>query len=271
MTESSARSTPAPRPALGRSLAEGLVGGYDLDGPRVRLGLVWFAVLLAGIALGSLALGLALAAVAGAAGSQTAAAWRRVGRRPNQIVAGVGALVLPLSAVVGTAALGFAVIAVAVAALATAGVDRRRRFPWLAEAGLTVQCAVPVGLATASLVLIRHLEIGAVIALVLLVCAYDVGDFLVGTGATTPVEGPIAGIVAVLVVTFAIGVFAIPPFEMASAWVFGGMAAALCPLGQVVATAILPAPDARVPALRRVDSLLLVGPLWTWALWEFLH
>ncbi len=102
-------------------------------------------------------------------------------------------------------------------------------------------------------------------------CAYDVGDFLVGTGANTPIEGPIAGIVAVLVVTFAIGVFAFPPFDMASAWVFGGMAAALCPLGQVVATAILPSADARAPALRRVDSLLLVGPLWTWALWGFLH
>ena len=160
---------------------------------------------------------------------------------------------------------------VVVAALAFAGTDPRRRLPLLADAGLTVQCAVPVGLAGASLVVIRHLEIGAAISLVLLVCAYDVGDFLVGTGANSSLEGPVAGIVAVLVVTFAIGVFAIPPFEMASAWVFGGMAAALCPLGQVVATAILPSPDARVPALRRVDSLLLVGPLWTWALWGFLH
>jgi hypothetical protein len=271
MTETSARSRPASRQSLSRSLARGLVGGYDLDGPRVRLGLVWVVVLVGAVALGAWAVCLVLAAVTGAAGSQTAAAWRRVGRRPNRIVAGVGALALPLAAVVGTATLGLAIVVVVFAALALAGVDQRRRLSMLADAGLTVQCAVPVGLAGASLVLIRQLEIGAAMSLVLLVCAYDVGDFLVGTGANTPIEGPIAGIVAVLVVTFAVGVFAIPPFDMASAWVFGGMAAALCPLGQVVATAILPAPDARVPALRRVDSLLLVGPLWTWALWGFVH
>ena len=271
MSGTSSPSPPVPRPALSRSLARGLVGGYDLDGPRVRLGLLWVVVLIAATALGSAALGLALAVVAGAAGSQTAAAWRRAGRRPNQIVAGLGALALPLAAIVGTAMAGLAVVVVVAAALALAASDRRRRLPVLADAGLTVQCAVPVGLALASMVLIRDLEIGAVICLVLLVCAYDVGDFLVGTGASTAIEGPIAGMVAVLVVTFAIGVFAIPPFDMASAWVFGGMAAALCPLGQVVATAIVPLPDARVPALRRVDSLLLVAPLWTWALWGFLH
>ena len=70
-----------------------------------------------------------------------------------------------------------------------------------------------------------------------------------------------------LVVTFAIGVFAFPPFDWASAWVFGGMAAAMCPLGQVLATAMLPTAESRAPSLRRVDSLLLVGPLWAWALW----
>jgi hypothetical protein len=261
----------APRPGLAQSLARGLVGGYDLDGPRVRLGLLWFVVLIGTVALGGWALGLVLAAVAGAAGSQTAAAWRGAGRRPNQLVAGLGALALPLAAAVGTATLGLAVVVVSVAAVVLASGDPRRRLPVLADAGLTVQCAVPVGLAGAALVVVQRLEIGAAFSLVLLICAYDVGDFLVGTGSSSPVEGPISGIVAVLVVAFAIAVFAFPPFDFASAWVFGGMAAALCPLGQVVATAIVPSPDARTPALRRVDSLLLVGPLWAFALWSYLH
>jgi hypothetical protein len=211
-----------------------------------------------------------LALVCGAAASQSAAAWRHVGRRPHQIAAGLTGLGLPLAAAVGTGMLGLAALVAATAAVATAAADTRRRFPVLADAGLTLQCGFLIGLAGAAFVVIRHLEIGAAVSLLLLLCAYDVGDFLVGTGASTPVEGPIAGIAAVVVVTFAIAVFAFPPFDTASAWVFGGMAAALCPLGQVAATAVLPAPDARVPALRRVDSLLLVAPLWAVALWSYI-
>jgi len=263
---------PPPRSSrLARSLAAGLVGGYDLEGPRVRLGLLWLVVLLVAVALGDGAVGLVMAVVCGAAASQSAAAWRRVGRRPNQIVAGLAGLALPMAAVVGTGALGLAAVVVAVASVAMAASDRRRRFPLLADAGLTLQCGYLVGLAGASFVIIHRLESWAAVALVLLLCAYDVGDFLVGTGAGTPFEGPVAGMAAVVVVTFAVGVFAFPPFDMASAWVFGGMAAALCPLGQVLATALLPDPDARVPALRRVDSLLIVGPLWAWALWSYLR
>ena len=186
------------------------------------------------------------------------------------MVAGLTGLGLPLAAAVGTGALGLASLVAALAAVVAAAVDGRRRSTVLADAGLTLRCGYLAGLAGASLVVIARLEIGAAVSLVLLVCAYDVGDFLVGTGASTPVEGPIAGIVAVVVVTFTIGVFSIPPFDLGSAWVFGGMAAALCPLGQVVATAVLPAADARAPSLRRIDSLLLVAPLWACALWSYL-
>ena len=260
----------APSPGLARSLASSLVGGYDLDGPRVRLGLLWFVVMLTAVVLGSWAVAVVLALVCGAAASQSAAAWRQAVRRPHQVVAGLSGVALPLAAAVGTGMLGLVAIVAAAAALLAAATDGRRRSPLIADAGLTLQCGYVVGLAGASFVIIRHLEIGAAVSLLLLLCAYDVGDFLVGTGANTPVEGPVAGIAAVVVVTFAIGVFAFPPFDMGSAWVFGGMAAALCPLGQVVATALLPSPDARVPALRRVDSLLLVGPLWACGLWSYL-
>ena len=267
--------TPAGRssgrsPGLARSLTSSLVGGYDLDGPRVRLGLLWFVVMLAAVIVGAWAVGVVLALVCGAAASQTAAAWRHAGRRPHQVVAGLSGLALPLAAVIGTGMLGLVCLVAAVAAVVVAATDGRRRYPVVADAGLTLQCGFVIGLAGASFVVIRHLEIGAAISLLLLLCAYDVGDFLVGTGASTSVEGPIAGIVAVVVVTFSIGVFAFPPFDMGSAWAFGGMAAALCPLGQVAATAMLPAPDARVPALRRVDSLLLVAPLWAVGLWSYL-
>ena len=135
-----------PRESFARSLASGLVGGYDVEGPRVRLGLLWLASLIGAIVLGGWALGLLMGLVAGAAGSQSAAAWRRVGRRPHQIVAGLTGLLMPLAAALGTGALGAYGVAV-VAALAGAATDRRRRASVLADAGLTLRCGFVVGLA----------------------------------------------------------------------------------------------------------------------------
>jgi hypothetical protein len=272
-----ARATQPARPAarpqpvgIGRSLAEGLVGGYDVAGPRIRLGLLWAVALLVALALGAWPLAVVLALVAGAAGAQTGAAWRYVGGRANRPVAGLTALVMPLAAAAGTALFGLVAVAAVGVALLAALADRGRRRSVFADAGLTLRCGYPVGLAAGSLVVIRHLEIGAAVSLVLLVFAYDLGDFLVGTDAGSPVEGPIAGIVAAMVVAFALGVFAVPPFALASALTFGGLAAALFPLGQLTATEVLPAADARAPALRRLDSLVLAAPFWMALLWRFL-
>jgi hypothetical protein len=41
-----------------------------------------------------------------------------------------------------------------------------------------------------------------------------------------------------------------------------GVAALCCPVGQWIASAVLPRADAKVPALRRLDTLLLLGPVW---------
>jgi molybdopterin converting factor small subunit len=264
------KRTRGARPeGLARSLTDGLVGGYDTDGPRVRLGVLWAVVLLVALFVGSWPFAVVLALVAGAAGSQTAAAWRRVGDRANPVVAGLTGLALPLAAALGTASLGLAAIVVALVAVLCAVVDRGRRRTIWADGGLTLRCGYPVGLAAGALVVIRHIEIGAAVSLVLLVFAYDLGDFVVGTEAGSPVEGPIAGIVAALVIAFTLGVFAVPPFGLSSALVFGGLAAALFPLGQLTATEMLPAADARAPALRRLDSLILVAPLWMALLWRF--
>ena len=54
----------------------------------------------------------------------------------------------------------------------------------------------------------------------------------------------------------------VPPFDGGAVFVFGGFAALLCPLGQVVASALLPRAGTPAPALRRLDSLLLLGPAW---------
>jgi hypothetical protein len=250
--------------------AERLVTGYDLDGPRVRLGVAWFIVALVAAVAGMVAVALLFGVVAGVAGLQISAAWRRAGYRTNQLLAGIGALVLGLSATLGIAMAGLVAVGFAVAALVAAVASPRRGLPPLVAAGITVRSGFFVGLAAASAVLIARTDAAALVTLIVLVSGFEVGDHLVGTGAANPAEGPVAGILAVIVLTFAVSVFEFRPFEWGSAWVFGGLAAALAPLGRFVAPVLLPGPSTRVPALRRLDSYLLVTPVWTWMLWGYL-
>lgn len=247
-----------------------LVSGYDLDGPRVRMGVLWFAVALGAAIVGTVAVALLFGLVAGAAALQTVAAWRHVRRRPSRLVAGGGAVVLALAATLGIALTGLATLGMVAGAIAAAVVDPRRRDAPVVTAGFTLRSGFLVGLAAASAVFLSRTDTAALITLIVLVSAYEMGDYLVGTGASTPIEGPVAGIAAVLVLTFAVAVFEFAPFESGPAWVFGGLAAALAPLGRFVAPVLAPSADARVPALRRIDSYLLVAPVWAWMLWGYL-
>jgi hypothetical protein len=54
----------------------------------------------------------------------------------------------------------------------------------------------------------------------------------------------------------------LPPFGEQDIVAFGILAAVLCPLGQLFGSVILPRADAPASALRRLDSLLLLGPAW---------
>jgi hypothetical protein len=248
---------------------ERIVSGYDLDGPRVRLGVAWFVLALSSAWVGMVAVAVLFGIVAAVAALQTSAAWRRVGLRSNQLVAGIGAFVVVLAATLGIAFTGLALILFALAAVVVAYVQPGR-VPPLPRAAITIRCGYFVALAAASAVLIDRTDAAALITLVVLVSGYEVGDFLVGTGASNPVEGPVAGIAAVIVLTFAVSVFEFPPFDSGSAWVFGGLVAVLAPLGRFAAPILLPGPDARVPAMRRLDSYLLVTPVWAWMLWGYL-
>jgi hypothetical protein len=95
----------------------------------------------------------------------------------------------------------------------------------------------------------------------LLVAAYDVGDFLVGTGAGTTWEGPAAGIAAAAVVGFATTVVAPPPLVEDGSATLALVVAMLAPLGPPLASVLVG--DGRQPAryVRRLDSLLLAGPV----------
>jgi len=276
VSRSGARSA-APTGADGHptgptSWVERVVAGHTRPGHRGRWGVAWFAIACAALAVGPVAIAVVFALVAGVAGLQTAAAWGR-GRRAAQLVAGVGAAALPLAAVAGTGLLGLASILFGVVALVVglrARPARGRRVAPLALAGIALRSGWWLGFGAACAVVVGRTDRFALLILLVLVSAYEVGDYLVGTGAGTPVEGPIAGVVAVAVLTFTLSVFQLGPFDTQAAWVFGGLAAVLTPLGPMVASTFVPTASAGGPALRRLDSWILVAPAWMWMLWNYL-
>lgn len=237
---------------------------YDVNGPRVRLGVVWFAAVAVGLKVGPGGVAAVYAAAAGLAGWQTVAAWKATRLDAHRWVAAGGAGVLPLAAMVSTQLLGGAILALAIVAVAVTLVepgqaDRRRV---LAAAGLTVQSSLFVGLAGASMVLAIRLDIAAAVVLAVFVAAYEVGDFVVGSGAGNVWEGPAAGIAAIAALSLCAAVLRVAPFDGIDVWTFAALAALACPLGQVAASVLLPAAAAPAPALRRLDSLLVLGPGW---------
>src|SRR3546814_5338995 len=102
-----------------------------------------------------------------------------------------------LGACLGAGGAGVALLVGVAAAYVVATGDRRSPNPALTDAGWTLQCGVPLGLVAMSIVLLARLDQGSAIALLLLVSAYETGDFLVGSGARNPYEGPAAGASAI--------------------------------------------------------------------------
>ena len=237
---------------------------YDVAGPRVRLGVLWFVVAVLSIRFGRLPTALVFGSVAAVAALQTVRTWRYKRLGAHNAVAGGVALVLPLAAAVGTGFFGLVVVASVAAAVVAALYEGRDREGAVVAAAQTVRCSLPVGMAAASMVLAVRLDISVALLLLVLVSAYEAGDFLIGSGADNSWEGPAAGMAAVFALSLCVAVLSVPPFHGADAWVFAALVAIGCPLGQVAGSVILPDAAARAPALRRLDSLLLTGPAWVW-------
>lgn len=226
-------------------------------GPHGRLGLAWFVVTLVALSAGRWALALVFAPCAGLAAVQAARSWRRR-PRPAVPVAGAGAALLVLAAAVGPVAVGvvaFLVGAVVVAGAAMAGARR-------ADPTLTLVIAGSVGMAAAAPVLLLRSGLVPVFVLLVLAAVHDASAYVVGTGARSAWEGPAAGAASMAAVTVAVAAVLVPPFRGASPWVLGGLAILLAPLGPYAGSALLGDRRARVPALRRLDSLLVLSPVW---------
>lgn len=251
----------ARRTAMGRRYAV----VYDTSGPKVTLGVLWFVAVIGSLALGWAPLALLFGVAAGWAALEAALRSREAGRAAEPWVAALGGGAIGASGAAGSEYVGGVILVVVVAAAAVAALTLPRREVVLAAAGTSVLCAVPFGLAAACVVLTRDLEIGAVVVLVLFASAYEAGDFLIGSGASNSIEGPLVGIVTIAVTGAIVAVLQVPPFDGAPAFAFAALAAVTCPLGQLACSAILPAADARAPSARRIDSLLLLAPAWAFA------
>lgn len=171
---------------------------------------------------------------------------------------------LPIGIVTLFVALGIAVVSGSMEP-ASGSVGGRGR---MAAAGIMFQAVAPAAIACGSMVILREQNAVAAGMLFLMVCAYEAGDFVIGSGGTTPVEGPIAGSLAFVLVGFPGALVWLEPFDVIGVWLL--IAAAItCLFGQWLASAVLPAPGANAPALRRIDTLLVLAPLWVAATGAF--
>jgi hypothetical protein len=234
---------------------------YDIAGAKVRFGVLWFLANVVGVAVGLELMAPLYAITAGTAGLQASRAWRRRGIPVHYVVAGIGAGLLPLAAAVSVGFLGAAILVVVGVAYYAALIDLEGGNP-VNVSSYTVQCALFPGLAAAGVVLTLRYDLIAAAGLVLLVSAYDSGDFLFGSGSRRRWVGPVVGMVAVFTMTFALSTLRLPPFVLPESLYLAGLAAVLCPAGQLAASAVLPDAAVRAPAVRRLDSLMLLAPVW---------
>jgi hypothetical protein len=133
------------------------------------------------------------------------------------------------------------------------------------DVGLALVGGVALGLGAAAPVLLAGYGSSAAIVLLVLVAAYDAGDFLVGTGASTPFEGPIAGMVAVGVCGFGAWVVAPLPLEGHGVIALAVATAVLAPLGPAAAGALTSGGCRPARFVRRLDTLVVLGPVAAWA------
>jgi hypothetical protein len=229
------------------------------------LALLWVIAVAASLALRDLrpyGLATLYGVVAGAAALQIVDAWHTVRSGADRWVAALGASSMPVVATAGTAPVGVVVLMLVALSVAAAAVSRDRHLPLFASAGHTVLAGAVCGGAAASVVLLANYEIGAVIILLIYVMVFDACDYVVGSGATNGLEGPVAAAIFFVPITALLAGLHVPPFRGADIWSFAILAMVACPAGQLLASAMLPSAASRAPALRRLDSLLIVGPAW---------
>ena len=270
---------PAPSTASSRGRLAALLVPPDTRGPRVRLGVLWFLLALAAATSGRQWTAALWALVGALAGYQTVVVWQQAAieqssdteSRPDplasgglfRLVAAAFAALMPIAAAYGTGTAGLVLILAPLIAVGLHMVLGQR----IGAAGPTVVGIVLPALASISVVLAVRANLWAGLFVILAVSLYDAGAFLLGAGASGRWEGPAAGMIGALAVTFTMATFQSPPFDRTSAWVAGIVIAVCCPIGQWMASAFLPSAEARALALRRIDAYLVAGPAFLLVVW----
>jgi len=108
------------------------------------------------------------------------------------------------------------------------------------------------------------------LTLALLVCLYDASCYLNGHGrGVGGWAGITAGLLSVAVLAVLVAAVLEPPFTGARPWLVVGLTGLMAPLGVALATAAPGWP--RLPALRRLDSMILAAPVWVILVALFVH
>lgn len=245
------RARPAP------SSPSSLFAVPPLRGPHIRLGIAWAGATVVAAFAGRPVLAVWFAAVAAVAAAELVRVWQARGKGPVAVGAVVCAAGLPLAALSGVPAM---LAVVASSGMVSLGLPGEGSAPQ--RTLRTLILGVPVGVAAAAPVLVGRLGLVEPLALLALAWSHDIGAFVVGTGAASAWEGVAASVVSVIPVTLLAAVVLVPKFPESAPFVLGGLAAVLAPLGPPVASLLLGDRRMAAPAVRRLDSLLVLGPVW---------
>ena len=88
--------------------------------------------------------------------------------------------------------------------------------------------------------------------------------------ASRPLRSEVSAFSSIVCVTLLVAEL-VPSFDGGSPFLLGFVAAVLAPLGPLAASIVLGDRDANAPALRRLDSLLLLAPVFAWLAAVLLH
>ncbi len=251
---------------------------YRTEGPKISLGLLWFVSIMAAAWVQGLLviIPVSFAVTIGAfqlghvwLTDRSAGAVRETMRQVISIstfrfLCAALALVVAVGGWGGRFGLGLSTVLVALVAVLCGswfgGSYSAERA--IEMAALLVRCTVPIGIAGGALVAVAVSAPRAFVVLFVLISAYEAGDFLVGSGSSNAIEGPVAGVAAVAVAAFALRLVPPEPLTQASLTAFAVLTALSCVTGQFVASAIMPRGGGFAPGLRRLDSALIAAPLW---------
>ncbi len=183
---------------------------------------------------------------------------------PRVAIALAPAVLLPLAALAGPeVAVGMGVV-LAAGAVALLVVTTGRRFPIAVLAA-----AFAPAIAAASVVAARGQGLSEGLTLVIAICLYDMASFVTGTGPRGGPAGVIVGMITVGVLAVFVAAVLVPPYSGRNPWILLGLVAVLAPAGVFACSYI--GRGRPLPALRRLDSLVLAGPAWVIAVSLLLH